>query len=267
MRRTLAAHRMASHERDPAPASPQVSVPDGFGTTCWSIVLAVASPGRARNEALEKLCRAYWRPAYVYARRRGLSVPDAEDATQSFFAAMLGTGFFEKADPDRGKFRAFLLTAFRNHLTNLQHSASAQKRGGGAEVLAIDSVEAESLLEHASPTSAGTAATIDPAASFDRSWALTVMERAIARLEAEQQSAGRAAQFLRLRAYLGTPPEPGDYERIAGELGMARATVPVLVHRLTKRYRELIRAEIAETVANGPEIDAELRHLFAALAV
>lgn len=250
---------MASHERDPAPAPP-ATVPDGFGTTCWSIVLAVASPGRRRQDALDQLCRAYWRPVYVYARRRGLTVPDAEDAAQSFFAAMLGSGFFEKADPDRGKFRAFLLTAFRNHLTNLHESAHAQKRGGGAEAIAIDSAEAEAGLALSSPEP------LSPDAGFDRVWALTIMERAIARLEAEQAAADRAAQFARLRHLLGATAQPGEYDRIATELGVARATVPVLVHRLTKRYRELIRGEVAETVASAADIDSELRYLFAALA-
>lgn len=251
---------MSSPERNPAPAASTSSVPDGFGTTCWSIVLAVAAPGRMRQDALDKLCRAYWRPVYVYARRRGLAVPDAEDAAQSFFAAMLGRGFFEKADPERGKFRAFLLTAFRHHLANLHETAQAQKRGGGATVIAIDAVEAEAELAWSA------AAPLDPDAGFDRTWALTIMERAIARLEEEQAKAGRAAQFAALRHLLGAPAGAGEYDRLAQELGLARATVPVLVHRLTKRYRELIRGEIAETVATPTDVDAELRHLFAALA-
>jgi RNA polymerase sigma factor (sigma-70 family) len=241
-------------EDPPAPG------PREFATTQWSLVVA-AKPGEASRsgarEALEKLCTAYWYPLYAFVRYRGYSPDEAQDLTQSFFARLIETGGFASADPERGRFRSYLLGAMKHFLTNEWHRARARKRGGGVKFLDLDALDPEAryaLRPARSP---------DPDAGFDREWARETIARAMEKLRAESESRGKDELFEGLKGSL-TGEDPPRAE-IAARLGMSAGALKVAVHRLRKRYREILRAEIAETVADASEIDVEMRHLVAAL--
>ena len=228
-----------------------------FASTEWSIVLAAGGDTAARHGALERLCRTYWQPIYAFIRRSGHDREAARDLTQEFFTRLLRGDFFAQADPTRGRFRGYLCQTCRLFLGNEWQKGTAAKRGGGASV-----VPWENLTEADELHFAGGA---DPSTVYDRQWALALLRSALTRLEQEYRQSGDSQAYARLHGYLTTRPETGDYDRIAAELGVARGTVPVLVHRLGKRYQELIRAEVASTVVTQAEIDAELRHCLAAL--
>ncbi len=241
-------------EDPPAPG------PREFATTHWSLVLAAkadeASRSRARK-ALEKLCKAYWYPLYAFVRCRGYSSDEAQDLTQSFFARIIETGGFASADPERGRFRSYLLGAMKHFLANEWHRARAQNRGGGVTVLDLDALDPEARysLEPARST--------DPDAGFDREWAQETIARAMEQLRAESEARGKGELFCELRGSL-TGDEASRSET-AARLAMTDGAVKVAVHRLRQRYRELLRAEIAETVTDPSDVDVEMRHLVAAL--
>ncbi len=234
--------------------------PREFATTHWSLVVAAnpdkASGTRARK-ALEELCRAYWYPLYAFVRYRGYSSDDAQDLTQSFFVRIIETGGFVSADPERGRFRSYLLGAMKHFLVNEWHRARAQKRGGGVTFLELDGLDPEAryALEPAQST--------DPDADFDREWAQESIARAMEKLRAESEARGKVELFEALKGSL-TGDEPARSET-AARLGMTDGAVKVAVHRLRQRYRELLRAEIAETVTDPSDVDVEMRHLVAAL--
>ncbi len=234
--------------------------PREFATTHWSLVVAAkpdsASQTRARR-ALEELCNAYWYPLYAFVRNRGYSSNDAQDLTQSFFARIIETGGFVSANPERGRFRSYLLGAMKHFLANEWHRAQTQKRGGGVTFLELDALDPEAryALEPAQPT--------DPDAGFDREWAQESIARAMEKLRAESEARGKGQLFEALQGSL-TGDEPARSET-AARLGMTEGAVKVAVHRLRQRYRELLRAEIAETVADPSDIDDEMRHLVDAL--
>lgn len=232
---------------------------DGFGSTAWSIVLAAAQDTEG-GAALDRLCRRYWRPAYAFARHSGLPRHDAEDATQDFFRHLLAADWLKEADPQRGSFRAFLLTRLRNFLSNRRRHEHAQKRGGCAAAIPIDADACEREL------AALPAVEADPARAYDRAWAGCVLAGALERLAAEQAGPEAAARFAALRPYLTQPPAPGDYERLGAELGLTRNQLAVIIHRQSRRYAELIRREVAETLADRAALDAELRRLLEVLA-
>lgn len=213
----------------------------------------------ARKEALERLCSIYWKPVYAFARRHGLSAPDAEDATQGFFAWILEVDWVSRADPQRGRFRGFLLTSFRHFLSNERQRAGAKRRGGGIAFIEIDAATLERNLDLSSCEA-------DPAREFDRTFALAIMERAAARLAEEQDRIGQREQFVRLRRFINEPPKAGEYEALAHELRLAKGAIAVRVHRLAKRHRELVRAEVAATLVDRSDIESELRHLLVSLA-
>jgi RNA polymerase sigma-70 factor (ECF subfamily) len=227
---------------------------DGFGSTAWSLVLA-AGKEQDGNPALERLCRKHWRPIYIFIRGSGLSPSDAEDATQEFFVELLQREWLRKADPSRGSFRAFLLTLLRNFLANRRRVSLAERRGGGATFLAFDGVEGERELSTLALKST------DPSLAYEASWANGVLLSAWDRLSREQLGAGKGPAFEQLRPFVTQTPEPGDYQRLAEQLGMRRGQVAVLIHRLNRRFTELIRAEVAETLADRSELDSELRFL------
>jgi RNA polymerase sigma factor (sigma-70 family) len=239
---------------------PPAPGPQEFATTHWSLVVAAssdeASQTRARK-ALEELCRAYWYPLYAFARYRGYSLDDAQDLTQSFFARIIETGGFASADPERGRFRSYLLGAMKHFLANEWHRAQAQKRGGGVTFLELDALtpEARYALEPAQST--------DPDAGFDREWAQESIARAMEKLRAESETSGKGEQFEALKGSL-IGEEPARSET-AARLGMTVDAVKVAVHRLRHRYRGLLRAEIAETVSDPSDINDEMRYLLAAL--
>ena len=227
-------------------------------TTQWSLVLAArdGSDTEARR-ALESLCRTYWPPLYAYIRHQGSDPDEASDLTQAFFARLLEEGFFEDVDPSKGRFRSFLFASLRHFLSHERDRAGALKRGGGTTTLSLD-VEAGEAGYALRPTEAMT-----PVDVFERRWAMTVLDRAMSRLQEESATSGIGDQFKELKQYL-TSAEPQEPYREVGEtLGISEGAVATAVHRLRQRYARCLRAEIAETVVNPAEIDDELRHMLA----
>ncbi len=206
--------------------------------------------------ALERLCRAYWHPIYGFARRRGYGDEDAKDLTQQFFSCLLERNDFAGLDPKRGRFRTFLLTSFTHFLANDFDRANTLKRGGGKIIVSFDELSDQQFRQFE------LAADSPPAKVFDLQWAQTVLERALARLKEELFAAGKGAQFELLKNFLTADAKGDDYAAAARQLGVADSSVPVLVHRLRQRYRQLVRAEVAQTVSSPTELEEEMRHLF-----
>jgi RNA polymerase sigma-70 factor (ECF subfamily) len=232
-----------------------------FATTRWSIVLAAGQPQEAADarSALETLCQAYWYPVYAYLRRRTPQADDAQELTQAFFAHLLERNALAAADPNRGRFRAFLLTACKNFVANERERAQAQKRGGQVRLLSLDFDSGEARLQ-LEPVEA-----LTPERLFERQWALTLLDRVLQLLRDEFAKHGRERNFDLLKVYLGGPG-PESYAALGAQLDMSEGAARVAVHRLRRRYREILREEIAETVATPEEIDDEIRSLFAALS-
>lgn len=231
-----------------------------FDTTHWSVVtLAGKTQSPESRLALEKLCHSYWPPLYAFIRRQGFPDIEAEDLTQEFFASLLRRNEFEGVDPRKGKFRTFLLSALTHFLSNQRDRARAAKRGGGQPLLSLDELREEQkrYLEPAHDLS--------PDKLFDQRWAMTVLEQALGQLRREMDGEGKSAVFHELKAFLTDDADPGDYQAVATKLGATNQSVAVMVHRLRKRYRELVRAEVAHTVCNPIEVEDELRHLASAL--
>jgi RNA polymerase sigma-70 factor (ECF subfamily) len=234
--------------------------PQWFATTHWSVVIAAGrgdSPQAA--SALEKLCRAYWLPIYSYVRQRGHSPHDALDLAQGFFALLLERNDFAAANPHRGRFRSFLLAALNHFLANQHDRAMAAKRGGGKVFISLDddTVEKRYQLEPITELS--------PDKIYERRWALAVMEQAMNVLSAEFTQSGKARQFELLKKFLTSEAGPAEYAAIGHELGLTEGAVAVSVYRLRQRYRELVRIEVAQTVASPLEIEDEMRHLLSLL--
>jgi RNA polymerase sigma-70 factor (ECF subfamily) len=232
-----------------------------FVTTHWSVVMAAGAADTTRaRDALARLCQTYWHPLYAYVRRLGYSPYDAQDLTQEFFARLLAKNVLAGADESRGRFRSFLLTALKHFLANEWDKARAQKRGGGAVPISIDPASAETgcSFEPADPTTADKI--------FERRWAMTLLDCVLRRLRQEYVASGRETLFEQLKPTLTEASRAVRYADIAARLGSSEGAVKVAVHRLRQRYRELLRAEIAETVATPAEVEDELRSLFAALA-
>ena len=234
--------------------------PRSFVTTHWSVVLAAGhSSVPGAQEALETLCRAYWYPLYVYVRRQGQSPHDAQDLTQEFFARLLEKKYLRLADPDRGRFRAFLLKSLKHFLVNEWEKARTQKRGGGQCVIPLDADIAESRYA-AEPARA---LTLDQV--YEKRWAVTLIEAVLARLRESYAVACQLQVFETLKGFIWGDQTTLSYAELALQLGLTEGAVKVAVHRLRGRYRELLRAEIAKTVATPGEVDEELQHLIAVL--
>jgi RNA polymerase sigma-70 factor (ECF subfamily) len=224
----------------------------------------VVSAGRndtpnARN-ALEKLCRTYWFPIYAFVRRQGHGPHDAQDLTQEFFMRLLEKKQLAVVDPAKGRFRSFLLASLKHFLANEWHKASAQKRGGGQIPIPIDIAVAETSWSF-EPADTTTAEKI-----FERRWALTLLDRVLRRLREEFVRDGKEKLFEQLKTTLTEASRTVAYAEIARRLDTTEGAVKVAVHRLRQRYREVLRAEIADTVASPGEVEDEIRNLFAALA-
>jgi len=240
--------------------------PDEFFTTQWSVVLRAGDrDGAASAQALSRLCERYWLPLYAFARRRTGDTDAAQDLTQSFIARLLELNVVGAACPERGRFRAFLLTAFKNFLTNEHEHAAARKRGGGLRPLSLDflsldfdSGEARLRLE---PEDGAT-----PERLFERRWALALLDGVMEKLAAEHAAAGKTRSFELLRGTLVGDRDAQPYVEIGAELGLSTDAARQAARRLRVRYRELLREAVAETVADPAEIDDEIRSLFAALA-
>ena len=207
------------------------------------------------NEALEKLCRTYWYPLYVYVRRQGNSPEDAQDLTQIFFSRLLEKNYFAKADRDRGKFRTFLLRSLKNFLVNQWKRSGRLKRGGGVEFLSMDANVAEDRY------AAEPANTSNPDAAYEQRWAVTLIEQVLTALRQEFNAADKARLFEELKGSIWGDKSSASYAEIAGYLNVTEGTVKVAVHRLRQRFRELLRAEVAHTVARQEDVDDELRYL------
>ena len=234
--------------------------PAVFATTHWSVVLKSGhSSAPGAQQALETLCRTYWYPLYVYVRRQGQSPHDAQDLTQEFFARLLEKKYLRLADPDRGRFRAFLLKSLKHFLVNEWEKARTQKRGGGQCVIPLDADVAESRYA-AEPVQA---LTLDQV--YEKRWAVTLIEAVLVSLRENYTAAGRLPVFESLKGFIWSDQNPLAYAEVAPQLGLTEGAVKVAVHRLRGRYRELLRAEIAKTVATPGEVDEELRHLIAVL--
>jgi RNA polymerase sigma-70 factor (ECF subfamily) len=233
-----------------------------FVTTHWSLVLSARDKQSPQSDiALEKLCRAYWYPLYAYVRRCGHSKEDAEDLTQAFFARLLEKNFLDAAEQERGRFRSFLLVALKRFLANEWDRARAQKRGGGQTHVPLDTEFAERKFQ-----TEFMAEEISPDRAYERRWALTLLEQTMARLRAEFEQSGKINEFEQLKIFLTADKREIPYTTVADELKMNENALRVAVHRLRKRYRELFREEIAHTLAEGEDIDTELRYLLAVLS-
>ena len=227
-----------------------------FATTHWSVVLQAGrpdSPEAAR--ALAELCRVYWYPLYAYVRRQGFDVPTAQDLTQDFFAKLLEKNYVGIADRKRGKFRWFLLTAFKCFLANEWDRARAQKRGGGTKALSLDEMSAEERYCH-EPADTLTADQI-----YDRRWALDLLDRARQRLRREYLATGKVERLAYLEPALSGGPVTTDCAQAALQLGVSEAALRQEAHRFKKRFGQLLREEVAQTVAQPDEVAEELRYL------
>ena len=234
---------------------------EAFATTRWSVVLLAGRNDTERaRAALGKLCQTYWYPLYAYARRHAGSPDDAQDFTQAFFEQLLERQVLAKANPARGRFRAFLLVMMKNFMAGQRERARAQKRGGGIEVFSLDLDAAERRY------AAEPADVASPDKLFDRQWAVALLGEVLRQLEAEHGEDGKGEIFAVLKETLAGSRESQPYAELATRLGWSEGAVKVAVHRLRKRYRELLQAEIAQTVASPEEAEEEMRHLFASLA-
>jgi len=232
-----------------------------FRTTHWSEIMAARQPdGERAARAMASLCQTYWPPLYAFIRRKGHDEETAKDLTQEFFARVLAKDYFRRADPQRGKFRTFLLSALTHFLANEWHRDHCQKRGNGQPTISLDGEMAEfdggQELSH----------DMTPERLFDRRWAETLLGRVLAQLRREYGVAGRGRLFERLRPYLDGAESLESYGTLASSEGLEPGAVKVQVHRMRRRFGELLRQEVARTVSHPGEIDGELRHLLAAVA-
>jgi RNA polymerase sigma-70 factor (ECF subfamily) len=227
-----------------------------FSTTHWSVVLAAGEQSSSRAQAaLEQLCDTYWFPLYAYVRRQGRIPEDAQDLTQEFFARFLNQDHLGRANPQRGRFRTFLLSSYQNFLRQEWQRNRAQKRGGDGFAISWDEESAEARYQlEISPQ-------LTPDQVFDQRWAMALFRNALARLQQEAVDKGRSAQFEQLKEFLSAEPGEGKYAEIATCLGMSAGAVAVAVHRLRQRYGELVREEVAHTVTTPTEVDEEMRYL------
>ncbi len=234
------------------------SLPEQFLTTRWSVVLAATGDDSTAQAALDRLCRENWSPLYAFARRWGCSPHDAEDAVQGFMESLLERRSLAGVGPEKGRFRSFLLAGMRNHLSDAAARADAQKRGGGIQHVPLDGeMVEESYLATAAqmPT---------PERAFDRVWALGVLEKAKAKLAEECVASGKGTVFAALfPQHEGQATE--DYTTLSGRLGLSETALRSLAMRLRRRWRELIRAELAELVDTRAALDEEMKCLQAAL--
>ena len=226
-----------------------------FTTTHWSVVLEAQGESPAAQEALEKLCRIYWRPIYSFVQRLGIGPEDAEDLTQGFFALLLERKDLNTVRKEKGRLRPYLLASLKNFLADERRRAMAIKRGRGQQLVSLEELSADERIEPAD--------TVTAEQIYERRWASTVLERVLSRSKDEYRAAGSAALFDSLKQLL--PDEPGALSQadIAAQLGMSENAVRQAFHRFRQRYQLLLREEIAHTVATPGDIEDELRHLIA----
>jgi RNA polymerase sigma-70 factor (ECF subfamily) len=232
-----------------------------FTTTHWSVVLAAGHGTDTRAaEALQALCRSYWYPLYLYVRRRGYGPEDAQDLTQEFFARFLEKGSFSLADPSRGRFRTFLLKSLQHFLADDWKRAHRAKRGGGTVELPLDGVVAEARY------AAELTDTMTPERAYEQRWALTLLEQVLGRMREDYARVGKARLFEALQDFLWGPDGSVSYAALAQDLATTEGALRLAVHRLREQYRDRLRAEVAQTVSNPSEVDAELRYLIGVIS-
>lgn len=227
-----------------------------FQTTNWTLIVQAAdSDTSAARAALGALCHAYWYPVYAFVRRQGFSAADAEDLTQGYFTRFIEKGYAKELRPELGRFRAFVLASVRNYVSNERDRERAQKRGGGRSPVSLDQASAEEryALEPQDPAT--------PDRLFERAWARSAVDRALGRLANEIARTEGVERFDQLKAHLTGDEEPSTYRELAAAWGVGEPAVRVYVHRLRKRFGNLLREEVATTVADPADVDAELRHL------
>lgn len=236
------------------------SDPQWFSTTHWSAVLSAGQANSSQaSESLEKLCRAYWPPLYSYVRHQGHGPEEAQDLTQAFFAKLLQKNFWARADPQKGRFRSFLLTALRHFLADQRDRGRTAKRGGGLSFISLDEQASEERFIE------GLSQNLSGEQQFDRQWAATVLEQARTKLRQECVASGKSALYDRISLVEGQPECAVPQAVIAQELGMSVSAVKSAVLRLRARYGELVRQEVAHTVSSPAEIEAEIRHLLSVI--
>ena len=230
-----------------------------FTTTHWSVVLEARGESPAAQQALERLCRTYWRPIYGFVRRQGTHPEEAKDLTQGFFALILERKDFQSVRQEKGRLRSFLLASLKHFMANERRDARTIKRGGGRMLIPFDEIASDDSTEF------DRSEMLSADLLYDRRWALTVLERVFARLREESQRSANASLLERLNELLSDEPDRPSQAEIAREFGMTENAVKQAFHRLRQRYRQLLREEVAQTVATPAEIEDELRHLIAAL--
>lgn len=232
-----------------------------FRSTQWSLVLRAGDSRSVESfEALEELCQRYWYPLYSFARRSGRNPHDAQDVTQGFFAKLLEKGYVKLADRNKGRFRTFMLKAFKGFTANEWDRERAQKRGGAKEHVPLDWEDAEERFQ--SEPKGET----DPEMSYDKRWALTLIERVYQKLEAEYRRIGKAERYLALKDFLLDDPDSGAYQTAAQRLGLSNSGVRSSVMRLRQRFREMLRDEVVDTVEDEAAMQDEFKHLLKALS-
>ena len=232
-----------------------------FATTHWSIVLAARDGGPGSHGALETLCRIYWYPLYAFVRRRGHEAHDAQDMTQEFFARLLKQDFLHAVDPGKGRFRSFLLAAMEHFLAKEWRRVNAIKRGRGVTFIPLNEEATEGQYLQLPASS------LSPEQIFDQQWATTVLDRVVGRLRDEFVADGKGPLFEQLKVFLTGEKRAGGYSELAVRLGTSEAALKMAVSRMRRRYGELLREEIAQTVACPEEVEVEFRALFAALSL
>ena len=230
-----------------------------FTTTHWSVVLAAQGPSPAAEEALEKLCRTYWRPIYGFVRRQGVQTEEAKDLTQGFFALLLERRDLETVRKEKGRLRSYLLTSLKHFLTNEHNRAMAIKRGEGQRLIPLED------LRDRERVGSEPAESLPADQIYERRWALSVVDQVLARLGEEYRAAGNIKLFDRLQKSLTDEPDRATPADTAHEFGMTESAVRQASYRLRQRYRQVLREEIAHTVMAAGDIDDELRHLVAVL--
>jgi RNA polymerase sigma-70 factor (ECF subfamily) len=235
--------------------------PAHFATTHWSVVLRAGRGEKAEDTtaALGRLYQTYWYPLYAYVRRQGQDPQTAEDLVQEVFLALLDKNQLASVGPEKGRFRSYLLAAVNHLLANEWHKRHRQKRGGGQTPVALDALAAEERYR-LEPTDDHA-----PDRLFERRWALALLDAVFARLRTEWQAAGKGPTFERLRVFLSGDSDSPGYASVGTELGWSEGATRVAVHRLRQQYRDSLREEIAQTIANPTEVEDELRHLLAVL--
>lgn len=242
-----------------SPDEPKSAATHGaFVTTRWSVVLRAGK--NDSDEALAQLCRDYWYPLYAFVRRRGKSMEDAQDVTQAFFLHVIEGQMLTRAKAGAGRFRSYLLGALQNFLANEYRREQTQKRGGGVAVISIDEMQAEERFA-LEPVDA-----LTPEMQFERSWAFALLERVCVRLGEDYAQAGRAGLFEKLQPYLAGKAQMAGYDELGRELAMSASAVAVAIHRMRRRYGELLRDEISHTVASPEEVEEEIAYLLAVVA-